>query len=837
MTYENSKFKEHHLVRLPFLQMLIDAGWNRYQLICPSPDTKDKEWLVPKTPSDNTDREAKRRFSGFPVDIAIFDEPAHCGEWDHLIAIVETKSPSEEAGISQLETYLGLEPHAVFGMWTNGSSITLVYKQADLKYKVIRNASIPKPSDNFLFAGDTPLTYSDLKSHSKISSISLKKLFSDLLNHIAANDSKVTRSDDRLDNICNMLLLKLDSDTNGKMSSDPHAVLQFQLRSTPKQTAQVIKNEFTSYRNKYPFLFQESTSDVIKFDDDTIHSIVYRLQNINLKDVEPETLSSAFQVFRSANVKQGEGQYFTPQIIIEAAVQLMDITFHDKVIDPACGTGGFLFETYRRLLEGANDEQKFEIRTWAHRNLYGVDLDSINVKLARSLMIGAKDGSTNIALGDSLRSSKWNEFRDAEKILGSGSEGTYDVVLTNPPFGEKLKVRASDARIAALSICKHTNGGADSDEYADTELGIAFVERAYRLLQEGGRLGIVLPETYFFSSSYRWFRTWLFERFELLAVMNIPMEAFQGFCRAKTNFYIFRKLAKSQYGSHPIWQKSNQTWITYAPTIGINKDGNTLYAVDSNGQRTTEVDDKVLDDVRSLYNKKPTHTSCFVKRESPYIGVPQYFNESSIHSFKKFVSDKLPGFFIASLGDLEDQKIITIRVGHGSPSADTRNGTIPYVKVSDLRAGLVNFNPTNMVPRLVAEQFWKSSKSGLKPWSIVTPSRASKNIGEPVILLPGQEDAVFTKEVLIINVADSTKFDNFYLGWALDLKCVRAQWSRVVFMQTNREDLGNRYREILIPIPDSLQNGFSVSNYYRQFYQETARLRSEFNRARVAFNS
>lgn len=58
-------------------------------------------------------------------------------------------------------------------------------------------------------------------------------------------------------------------------------------------------------------------------------------------------------------------------------------------------------------------------------------------------------------------------------------------------------------------------------------------------------------------------------------------------------------------------------------------------------------------------------------------------------------------------------------------------------KVSDLRAGLVNPNSTNVVSRELARRFWKGESSGLRPYDIITPSRASKNIGEPVMLLPG----------------------------------------------------------------------------------------------------
>ena len=634
----------------------------------------------------------------------------------------------------------------------------------------------------------------------------------------------------------------MDSDTNGKMAQDPKEPLDFQVCPTPVETAKRINTNFERYMAKYPFLFEDTSTKTIKFDDETIHAIVYWLQGINLKSAAPETLSTAFQVFRSANVKQGEGQYFTPQRIIESAVKLMEIDYHDKVIDPACGTGGFLFETYSTLLKRASGEQRDEIRTWAHRNLYGVDLDSINVKLARALMIGARDGSTNIVLGDSLREQKWQDFPMLTPVLGRETDGSYDVVLTNPPFGERLKIRATDAKQAKYSICQHTSGGYPSDKYSDTELGLVFMERAYRLLAGGGRLGIVLPETYFFSSSYQWFRKWVSRHFDVLAVMNIPMEAFQGFCRAKTNFYVMRKKSTKGAASMkpPSWAQPGKTWITYAPTIGINKDGKTLYRVTKEGTRTREVDDTVLSDVTALLEGSNSSTSCFVTTPeslvNSYLGVPQYYDRISVKEFERYVQTHLQGFTARTLGDLEDAGIISIRNGHGSPSADLRNGDIPYVKVSDLRAGMVNFNPTNMVSLSVAERFWRGSDSGLSPWSIVTPSRASKNIGEPSMLLPGQERAVFTKETLIMNATAEALFDNFYLGWALDLDVVRKQWGRVVFMQTNREDLGNRYREILIPIPDTREHGESVSNHYRQYYRSIAQSRAKFLKARESQN-
>lgn len=66
MAYESKSFKEHHLTRLPVLDALLKRGWERNQIVCPSPESEDTEWHVPKSPSEATNREAKRKFKGFP---------------------------------------------------------------------------------------------------------------------------------------------------------------------------------------------------------------------------------------------------------------------------------------------------------------------------------------------------------------------------------------------------------------------------------------------------------------------------------------------------------------------------------------------------------------------------------------------------------------------------------------------------------------------------------------------------------------------------------------------------------------------------------------------------
>lgn len=823
MAFESNRFKEHHQTRLPVLDALLGLGWARGQIQCPSPDSGDKEWRVPKNPSSAAKRENGRSFEGFPVDIAVFDSTEGKGDWKRLKILIECKAPGDASGLAELQTYMGLEPRARLGVLTDGECYTRVYKLPSGEFKVEKSTCLPSPGDN--------LIQSENVGMSDMSVPTLKELgacFVDLLDLIASSDGRTTRADARLNQLCNLLLLKLQSDSDARARRS--GKVDFQISETPEGTAEAIDRLFRRYKADRRDLFSDDEADAILFDSSTIHAVVAELQRKDLIDVRPETLSLAFQVFRSANLKIGDGQYFTPGRVVRAATRMMCIESTDKVIDPACGTGGFLGEAY---LQVSRTLREADAVRWANAKLYGVDLDDINVKLARALMVGVGDGSTHVKLGDSIRQSKWGSDRHA--LADALADDSYDVVLTNPPFGKGLVLSAAEASSARYTICKHTKAGLPSDSYASTELGIVFIERAYRLLHEGGRLGIVLPETYFFSKSYSWFRSWLDERFGLKGVLNIPMEAFQGFCRAKTNFYVFVKKrgdAGPRVDFEPRWFSAGLTWVSNAPTIGINKDGETLLRIDdASMERSGEVDDEAEKDIDSLLDGDGfTKTARYIPAaplQSSLNGVPQYCDRTVLDQVEGWILRELPGCKPKSLGQLVEEGLLTARGGHGSPSLDFRVGDIPYIKVSDLRNGQVNPNNSNLVPIEVAERFWKSGESGIVPWDVVTPARASKNIGEPSVVLPGQERSVFTKEVLILRADRAAPFDNFFLAWALMLPKVNAQWKRVVFMQTNREDLGDRWKEIVIPVPVDEITSASYSGEVRKYYKGLARLRSE----------
>ncbi|MGH9944883.1 MAG: HsdM family class I SAM-dependent methyltransferase, partial [Pyrinomonadaceae bacterium] len=272
----------------------------------------------------------------------------------------------------------------------------------------------------------------------------------------------------------------------------------------------------------------------------------------------------------------------------------------------------------------------------------------------------------------------------------------------------------------------------------------------------------------------------------------------------------------------PGWFSNGQVFVSYAATCGINKDGQELYKVDpTTGLRTSEIDDELRRDVRAAIKGRTSETSRWVAAEriraTNYV-VPAYYDDRLVRELEDDLLDTLPGFTAARLGQLAEEHTIQFRHGHGSPSADMRRGDVPYIKVSDLRAGQVNINPTNRVPRVVAERFWRGQTSGLRAYDLLTPLRASKNIGEFCVVMPGQEELVLTKEILVLRPSADADFGSLYLAWAMSLRIVRQQWSRIVFMQTNREDAGTRYNDIVIPVPPNRAAADEVSAAFRKYY-------------------
>lgn len=541
--------KPEEAVRQAVITQLESLGW--------APDRLRwrPEWPIPKTPHDLSKRERGQRYDvAGSCDLVAFADASQ--ESYALQVIFEFKAPDIDAGREQLMAYLSMEPMAKLGYWTNGTAALAIYKQHANEWLQVEGAPLPRPDDDLTRPPTSPLTWNAMRVPSEVElTAALKRLVAT----VVVQDSRSTRREDQLRELLHVMLVKLNNDAY--FSKPVHSDEQVTFRvygdehTRTKATAGAIRALFKEYFNKQQNrVFSSKDHDAIELDDATIYKVVAELAPFRILGDDLEVLSKAFQVFRASALKSGEGQFLTPQRVIRPCVMALDITSDDTVIDPACGTGGFLHEALRQVKENEfpDESESYHIVKFANDSLYGVDMDAIGVKLTRALMIASRDGSTHVLQGDSVRVHRWRQdFPRVKEEIGSeqtpdGVARKFTVVVTNPPFGESLKISAADARASGYTIAQAAAAGRRGAPYVDLEIGLIFLEHAYRLLQVGGRIGIVLPETYFFSHSYRWLPGWLDGRLTLRGMVNIPMEAFEEFCRAKTNFYIFEKVGEPE---------------------------------------------------------------------------------------------------------------------------------------------------------------------------------------------------------------------------------------------------------------------------------------------------
>ena len=128
------------------------------------------------------------------------------------------------------------------------------------------------------------------------------------------------------------------------------------VEEAPEQISARIQDIFSHVKNKYPDVF--TSSDNITLTDSSIAYIVGELQQYCLIESERDVIADAFEVFISPSLRGGQGQFFTPRNVVKLLVSLTNPSRKDKLIDPACGSGGFLIESLRYVWKQVQEEGK-----------------------------------------------------------------------------------------------------------------------------------------------------------------------------------------------------------------------------------------------------------------------------------------------------------------------------------------------------------------------------------------------------------------------------------------------------------------------------------------------
>lgn len=300
------------------------------------------------------------------------------------------------------------------------------------------------------------------------------------------------------------------------------------VREMRKQGVEIIqliwKETVGSDRYKEVFA-DEETSQEIALPPEAIDKIVELLQDKSLGLTDMDVKGVAFEEFLSSTYRGGGlGQYFTPREVVNFMVDLIQPAIGEKVIDPSCGTGGFLIRVYdvvkEKILSSDFTARQRDrlLRELANESLVGIDWEQRAARTCKMNMILHGDGHAGVYQANALDleeldrkvSERRRIFQDAPEV----KEGTFDIVLTNPPFG------ANDNLPNILSEYQLGGGSGQKRE-------VLLLERQIRLLRPGGKLFVVLPEGIFSNKTAHRIRRYIFDNCLVKAVIRLPQDAFK----------------------------------------------------------------------------------------------------------------------------------------------------------------------------------------------------------------------------------------------------------------------------------------------------------------------
>jgi type I restriction enzyme M protein len=488
-------------------------------------------------------RPSSENKSGYPVDIAVFSSERKLE--DDAYMLVECKRKTRKDGEKQLKLYLTMSDAAI-GVWFNGKDhlyILKQYRRGAIEWVTL--PTLPKWGQSVSDIG--LLTRGQLSVPTN-----LKAVFKDIRNHLAGNTTGITRDQALAQEMMNILFCKIYDE----LDTAPDDLPEFRVGvdEKPLRMVERIRTIFKAVKAEYPDVF--SGSESISLDKDSLRYVVGELQNFLITGATRDAIGEAFEVFIGPAVRGEEGQFFTPRNVVQMMIELLDPEPGEILIDPACGSGGFLVVALEKIWAKVEDEARKKKWTAAQlerrrreiamRCIRGGDKDSFLTKVTKAYMAIIGDGRGGVFCEDMLAEPDvWRE--DAQDGMKMGK---FDIVVTNPPFGSKIKVtgahKLSQYELAKQWKAPKRSGGEweDTTEYKKEQAPqILFIERCIQFLKPGGRMAIVLPESIFGMPNYGYVVQYLYKTFRLRAFISLPEEVFQPYTHAKTCVVVLERRA------------------------------------------------------------------------------------------------------------------------------------------------------------------------------------------------------------------------------------------------------------------------------------------------------
>jgi len=774
---------------------------------------------VRKSPSDDS--------GTYPVDVAIFKSASQLE--DDVYIIAECKKKTRKDGATQLKLYMDMSS-AEIGVWFNGKDHLYLRKvlSANGTRKYLPLPNIPRYQQRLEDIGK--FLRRDLVPPSN-----LKAIFADLRNHLAGNATGVTRDEALAREVINILFCKIYDELN----TGADEVVQFRAGHDESSSAvkKRLKEIFGRVKVEYDDVFAKR--DVISLDAKSVLYIVGELQPYAITEAPRDAIGDAFEVFIGPALRGAEGQFFTPRNVVRMVTTILDPSPNDHIVDPACGSGGFLVTALGHVWERVDKEGKkkkwsasrVERKKWdvATKHFRGIDKDSFLAKVTKAYMAIMGDGRGGVFCENSLQPHSGWSGQAKDKI----SLATFDLVLTNPPFGKKIKVKGKPL-LSQYDLGhkwqkdKKAGSYEKRNEVLDHQVPqLLFLERCVQLLKPGGRLGIVLPESILGNPSYAHVIEWLFREMHLFGVVALPEPLFKTSGKGGTHAKVCVVFARKPDGDT---SAPDSIFMAEAAWCGHDSRGNPTVKNHSDGSW------ELLDDIPLIAERYAElrrgkecsfdHLGFFLDRSAIKNGilVPKYYDPELSRDLKALSGTHE----MKTIGEMVNDDLLTIDTGVEVGKMAYGTGPYPFYRTSDIANWELKSDPKHGVSDAIYDQYVK--KGSVQAGDILMVRDGTYLIGTTAMVTEydGSEGkALYQSHLLRFRVTKPDQLDPYLFLAALNAPIVKRQIRSKQFTQDIIDTLGRRVLEVSVPLPKDQKLAKDIAKRTRKVVTTRAKLRRQ----------
>lgn len=531
--------------------------------------------------SINIGRELKR------ADIVVYNNATACASNNQgeVYLIAEVKAPTVKETDGQLASYMSASS-AQGGFWTNGNRIDF-YRKEKGTGNIISWLGIPKYEQ----AWDSIGKY---KKSDLIIPVDLKLAFRRC--HNAIYRSGIDSEDIALDMV-RIILSKIEDEASAKDECDFHITPEEFANETARNAACIrVRRLFYNVRDRYKDVFMPT--EEITASNVQLAIVIAQLQQYSFMDSPHDVIGTAYEIYVASHLKGERGQYFTNRLVVNMMVKMAAPTEKDIILDPACGSGGFILTAMNYIFDNIdNSTRSTNSKEVLKRNvvhqLFGIDISPKLVKIAKANMLLGKDGHGGIEHANSLDSASklsahFNELCGIEKP---------NIILTNPPFGSGHDLRIKESNILSLYKNGHQwEASSDGDIVYSDKLnerqGIApellFLEKCLMWVKDGGIIGIVMAKGQLDNREAFAIRKTICTQAQILAIVNLHEDTFEPFCGSKASVIFLRK-QKSVPQDYRIF-------MAISNKVGQTSRGEAIFKKDAEGNPIIRNGQHILDE-------------------------------------------------------------------------------------------------------------------------------------------------------------------------------------------------------------------------------------------------